>query len=60
MEINIEKNREARMRLNKVRVDFVEKSYCMKSKIAHRQSIEKTLKLLKIIKSLQKLPFIVK
>lgn len=51
---------EARASLNKVRVDFVEKSYKLKGKITHRQNIEKTVKLLKIIKSLKKLPFIIK
>jgi hypothetical protein len=48
------------MRLNKVRRDFVEKSYHLKHKIVHRQNIEKTLKNLKIIKSLKKLPNIIK
>lgn len=60
LEINIRKNKEARERLARVRVDFVEKSYTLKSKITHRQNIEKSLKLLKIIKSLKKLPFIIK
>ncbi len=48
------------MRLNKVRIDFVEKSYKLKETITHRQNIEKTLKLVKIIKSLKKLPTVIK
>lgn len=46
--------------MSKVKIDFVEKSYKLKSKITHKQNIEKTLKLLKIVKSLKKLPSIIR
>lgn len=46
--------------MRKVKIDFVEKSYKLKLKITHKQNIEKTLKLLKIVKSLKKLPSIIK
>ena len=42
-----------------MKVDFVEKSSELRKNILHRQNIEKTIKLVKIIKSLKKLPIII-
>lgn len=60
LEVNIKKNKEARERIRKVKVDFVDKTWKLKKKIVHRQNIEKLIKIAKIIKSLKKLPSIIK
>lgn len=58
--LNLAKVKEARARVNKVKVDFLDKSVVLRKKIQHRQNLERTIKLLKIIKSLKKLPSIIK
>jgi hypothetical protein len=60
LEVNINKNKEARMRISKVQAEFVKKAENLKSKIIHRTNLEKSLKTIKIIKSLKKLPLIIK
>ena len=60
LDANIKKNKEARERIRKVKVDFVDKTSKLKKKIVHRQNIEKLMKIAKVIKSLKKLPSIIR
>lgn len=45
--------------MKKVKVEFVDKSDRLRKKITQRQNLEKTIKLMKIAKSLKKLPTII-
>lgn len=52
----LRKLKESRWRVQKVKVEIVDKSVVLRKKIIQRQNIEKTLKTIKIMKSIKKLP----
>ena len=57
---NIAKVQEARARAKKVKDEFLDKSVELRKNIVHRQNLEKSIRLMKIVKSLKKVPVVLK
>ena len=54
--LHLQKLHKSRKSMAKVKKEFLDKSIRLRQKIVQRQNIEKTLKLIKQVKSIKKLP----
>ena len=58
MAVHLQKLKESRRSIKKVKEDYIEKSIRLRKKIIERQNIEKVVKIIKQVRSIKKLPLV--
>ena len=56
--VHLQKLKESRRSIKKVKEDYIEKSIRLRKKIIERQNIEKVVKIIKQVRSIKKLPLV--